>query len=150
MESAKRNKMASTEKKGQNVSGRTKCRKNETKSERWVLTKALFTAKSLFLPNIHPRYSHTHCPQIVTFNPPRPHWTQKEQTMKQTQPVTRSLTNYSFQFNIQSLNPAFPPCPHRGAAAEARSGAARWRILLHSERTSHGNHVPWNWCRDLA
>lgn len=32
--------------------------------------KATIHGKSLLLPNIHPRYSHTRCPQLVTFKPP--------------------------------------------------------------------------------
>lgn len=71
---AERNNMTSTEKRGQNQrENRVQRKRNtETRSEKWVLTKALFTTKSLFLPNIHPRYSHTHCPLLVTINTPSP------------------------------------------------------------------------------
>lgn len=59
------------------------------------------TIHCLLLPNIHPRCSHTLCPQLATFNPAWPHWTQDEQTMKQSHPPT----NYSFQSNVRSLRP---------------------------------------------
>lgn len=65
-------------------------------------------------------------------------------------PVAHSLTNYSFQFNTQPVKAALPPRPHRGAAAEARSGAPRRRVLLHGESTVHFSQVPRNRSRVFA